>query len=384
MTFWLIAVIPIIVAICAKFFLQWELCWKEFILHIGIGIVVVSIVWVAGSSFTKTDQEILNGAVTSTEVNRFRCPTNTSNPCRNGYSCNCVTICVPTDDKGNQSCTTTCDTCYVYPWEQNWYVETTLGQYEISRIDRQGAKEPPRWTSTNVGDPVSRTNIFTNWLKAAKNTLFRDAKSIAEKYKDILPKYPIHIYDYYRVDRAVVVNEALRNPSQWNVEISEAMAEIGAKKEMNLIFVFVDGVQPDFAYAVRYHWNGFKKNDMVVFVGTQNGVVTWVESLSWSKNPANDIRTREYMSSLVGDNVNTLNPREVITNVKVIAEQHFERRSMDEFEYLKRDIPPPTWLVILSLIVSIGLSVGMSIFFHRTVVFDDRSYYYKSMKRRYK
>ena len=38
---------------------------------------------------------------------------------------------------------------------------------------------------------------------------------------------------------------------------------------------------------------------------------------------------------------------------------------MKEFEYLKDDIEPPTWLIVLCLVLGIGGSIGVSFVFYK-------------------
>ena len=75
-----------------------------------------------------------------------------------------------TDSNGYESCTSTAhyDTYYkyIYPWEQNWMVYSTLRTWEISRADKQGANMPNRWKVVNIDDPVSVTRTFDNYIKA--------------------------------------------------------------------------------------------------------------------------------------------------------------------------------------------------------------------------
>lgn len=374
----LIVLIPVAIACIAKFALKFDICWKEFALQIVAGVVAVSLIWCIGFFSKAGDQEILNGAVTGKNVAYERCYTNmVARVCRNSYDCNCYTVCTPTtDSKGNvtgQSCTTYCDTCYRYPWEKNYDVQTSIGNYTISRVDDQGRNMPARFSRVQVGDPAARTHNYQNWVKAASNSLFRDSAAAAERYEGRLPTYPIRIYDYYNVDRFVQVGTRLSNARQWNAQISRANSVLGPRKQMNLIIVVANNVDTDYAYALRYHWTGLKKNDAVVFIGTRNNVVSWVEVLSWSKNPAYEVRTREYLTQFNGLPVTSIQPAAFTEQLKQIGLANFERRPMKDFEYLRGDITPPTWLIWLSIIFSVILGVGLSILFHKNEVFYNQT-----------
>ena len=370
-TLFFIVLIPVAISLAAKFLLRWDISWLEFGAQVLIGLASLSLIWAIGNMGKTADREIWNGAVTSKAVERERCYTNMPMPsvCSNRYDCNCVTVCTPQyDSRGNmtgQSCTTTCDTCYRYRWEQDWNVNSTLGQYEISRVDSQGAQEPPRYSQVRVGDPVSDTRSFKNWVKASAGTLFRDADSGLETYKALLPEYPGRIFDYYRIDRIVTPNVRLSNELTWNDLLARKLATLGAAREINAIFVFVEGQPRDYAYAVRRKWEGFKQNDAVIVVGLQRGNVQWVEVMSWSKNPLFDYQMRRAMEAYVGKPINQVPPQDVMNVFEQTALSSFERRPMEEFEYLKGDIKPPSWLMWLSIIVAIGIGGGSSYAFHR-------------------
>lgn len=362
-----IVLIPVIIPLLAKFVLRLDISWLEWIVAVFACSLVLAAMWYGGRAAVGGDHEVLSGRVTAKSVDRYRCPTNTMNPCQNGYSCNCVTTCTSsTDSKGNvsQSCTTHCDTCYVYPWEQDWRVASTLQNYTIRRVDAQGAVEPRRWSIVQQGDPVAMTHPYKNWVKASANTLFREGKAGADTYAKILPDYPIRIYDYWRIDRVVTPNVAVPNKTAWNRELSKMLSTVGPAKQVNVVVVFVNAPR-DYARTLRYHWEGFKKNDAVVVVGVQGGLVSWTEAMSWSKNPAFDIEVRNLIDNYRGQPLAALEPQRVVPAIGQIAMKEFVRRPMEEFEYLKGDIPPPRWLIWLCTILAVLLGCGSAYLFHR-------------------
>lgn len=363
-----LVLIPIAIPLAAKFILRLDISWLEWAVIAVICGVLLAGLWYGTKLSAAGDREVWNGAITSKAIDRERCYTNmAARVCSQSYSCNCVTVCTSsTDSKGNvsQSCTTTCDTCYRYPWEQDFNAESTLGRYRISRIDAQGAQTPPRWSRIQRGDPVSTTKRYDNWVAASAGTVFRDSKAQAERFEAILPAYPISIFDYYRIDRVVTPNVRIANEAQWNAELSKMLSTVGPRRQMNMVVVFVNAPR-EYATGLRYHWRGFKKNDAVVVIGVQRGLVTWSQTMSWSKNASFDIEMRQLIEAYVGQPVANLNPAVVMPAAGDIASRSFERRSMEEFEYLKADIPPPTWLIWTEIILGLLLSAGATYFFHR-------------------
>jgi hypothetical protein len=344
-----------------------------------VGTLCIALVWCVGNASAHYDTEVLNGAVVAKKPWTFSCPINTSNPCRNGYDCNCVQVpydcsTTTTDSKGNsvtvpQTCyRTECDTCYKYDWERNWYIYTNLPgdkSYEIDRIDAQGADEPSRWTKTRIGDGASITHRYKNWVRASADSLFHADKEKAERYAPIIAEYPTEIYDYYKVDRVAAANFKFANEYAWNEEIGRTLAVVGPKRQMNLVVVIVNNVGRDYAPAVRRNWQGFKKNDAILFIGLHNGTIDWAESMSWSKNALFDVQMRNLVIDYEGKNINSVDPVEFFGKVRTISETQYVRRPMKEFEYLKGNIPPPKGLVITAVILGILLGIGTSYLFYR-------------------
>lgn len=379
--FWGIVLIPVVISLFCKFALRWEISWLEWGAQVVIGLACLSLIWAGGRYSATADTEIVNGAVTAKDVWRFSCPINTGNPCRNGYSCNCVQVpyeCGSSDSKGNyQSRTcyrTECDTCYKYDWEQNWYVHNNMpvsNKLEIDRVDEQGAREPPRYSRVNIGDPTSAQHSYQNWVKASVGTLYSEDKGKDDIYAQIIGTYPTKVYDYYMVDRVLTPNFKLRNEAAWNRELAKAVSTLGPQKQMNLVVVIAENVPRDYAYGLRRSWEGFKKNDAVIIIGTRGGAIQWAEVMSWSKNELFNVELRNKISvDMRGQDINAVDPALFFSMVHDVGMRNFERRPMAEFEYLKGSIPPPLWLMIACAIAAVLLGLGTSYIFNR-VDLDD-------------
>ena len=361
-----IILIPVAISLFCKFALKWDISWVEFAAQFGIGVLSLSLIWFIGNNFVGIDREVLNGQVTGKHYWQFSCPTNTSNPCTNGYQCHPVTTCSGTGS--NKSCSTHYDTCYVYPWEQNWYADTDLPNMkttEIARVDDQGAIEPPRYTSTHKGDPASSTELYKNWVKASANSLFKDDAVKEEANKALMVEYPIKINDYYNINRIITPNITLPNKAAWNLQLAQILETLGPSKQMNIVVVMVDGVGRDYALGLRRHWKGFKKNDAVIVIGLKGGAIQWAEVMSWSKNSLFNVEMRNMIEEAKDMPLALINPAEFMKNVQDISQRDFVRRRMHEFEYLRSDIPPPTWLIVLTSILAVGVGIGTSILFNR-------------------
>lgn len=316
------------------------------------------------------DVEILNGYVLSKSAWKFMCPMNTGNPCRNSYPCNChpVQYVCGSDAKTGavEYCTRIeCDTCYTYPWEQNWYVKSTLfNRMEINRIDEQGADEPPRWTVISKDDAVSAPHTYVNWVQAAYKSLFHeDSANITEELKSKVPAYPAGIYDYYKINRLVTIGYNPTNSKEWNEKLSDTLRYLGATKQVNIIIVMYKGFSDTFPITIRHVWHGFKKNDAIVFVKMDSdNMVEKFDVMSWSRNDIFNVTLRDELNDRYqGTTIDNVSEFMHILNMN--TNKYYVRREMKEFEYLKDDIETAnhvyyTWAIslLLGLILSIILT----------------------------
>lgn len=371
--FFLYLFIPALVVVFAKFVLKLQICRTEMLIQMGVGVLAVAMMWgvtaISTAMYKPYDTEVLNGQITGKDVNRMVCIKDTYTGCTNSYSCDCYTVCTPTtDSKGNvtgQSCTTHCSTCYRYPWEQDWYAIADINpNISISRVDAQGAKTPPRWTAVKIGEPASTTSRFVNWLKPNTGTLFKDGGIFAERYKEIIPAYP-KINDLYRVNRVLGVQTTVPNHKAWNDGFNTSLKTLGPKKELNIVMVVAKDVPREFSDGVQYAWHGLKQNDAVLFYGLdKNGNVSWVRVMSWAASAIFDVEVTRVMEASLGKPFASVDPVSTVSSVERIALAKFERKPMEEFEYLKKNIKPPIgWMIFAGLLV-LGLSIAAAAYFH--------------------
>ena len=371
---YLILLFPIIWAWITKMIWPHKICWKE----LGLQLVIITVVCVGivamGRSSAMTDTEVWNDEVVE--------KTRETVSCEHSYQCNCVTI--PTDSKGGSI--TTCQTCYDHDNDFDWnvYASTGIG-VRINRIDERGVKEPPRWTAARIGGPFSSSRTYTNYIRASSGSLFNDSEFSTEEFAGLIPPYPDKIYDYYRKDSVVSMGVPLKDFKEWNSAINDINKKLGPKKKVNLSTIFVKSNNSAYIHALEKEWVGGKKNDVVVVFGVPNyPKIDWVRIMSWDNEhlKANLRANLEKFKELNEDTVQ-LAPAVMKANI----EKHYKKMNMEDYEYLKDNIEPPTWVLILAAIVSIGGSIGLTFFFYKNDVFGtERKTWNKTsgdMKRRW-
>lgn len=332
----------------AKWYGKSEYTWEEIAISM-VGVLLIS--WgllAAGTYSSLSDTEVLNGKVTGKEKVRVHC--------RHSYECHCYTSC--SGYGKNRSCSRHCQTCYEHGFDNDWDVYTTVGNHSISTVDRQGLIEPPRWSQVIIGEDAHDTRTYVNYIKGAPESLFNKLLLVQDKYP--IPNYPSSIYDYYRINRVVEVAVHL-DPAvkaELNSRLNLMLRDLGPQKEVNVVPVFTS-YDANFARALEAAWLGGKKNDIVVVVGlNKDQTINWTYVFSWSKK---SIVNYEIKNSL--EELDNLDPISYTAIVEKGIKTSFVRRSMNEFEYLKDSIVPPTWCLVTALMLAFFGALGAGVFF---------------------
>lgn len=344
MTYWL-SILAVTAAVLGviKLFTS-ELNWREFwILFIAVAFISGLLIG-TGTWRNSSDVQVLNGQVVSKKMERVHC--------RHSYSCHCYTTC--SGYGKHRHCSQHCQTCYDHKFDQDWDIITTLGNYEVDKIDRQGLREPARWTIVEPGEPVHRAVSYTNYIKASPESLFHKVL----KHKYVVPKYPSKVFDYYRIDRVVQTNTSLPFAKQLNAKLNDILKTIGPIKQVNIVPVFTTYDQ-NFGEVLQQEWLGGKKNDVVVVVGFDKNFsdIKWVKVFSWSKSALVNYEIQDHLMSLGKFDVDSY--------VQIVSQdiaKSYIRRPMSDFKYLDDAIEPPDWAIFVSIIMGF-LIVGFGGFY---------------------
>ena len=124
-TFYLILLVPVVVALIARLVFKTSITWPETAVQIAVSCLVLSIVWFAGSYSQTHDTEIWNGEVTN--------KTRHHDDYVRSYSCRCRQSCSGSGD--SRSCHEVCDTCYEDHYTVEWYLDTTIGKVRLKYRD---------------------------------------------------------------------------------------------------------------------------------------------------------------------------------------------------------------------------------------------------------
>jgi len=344
----LILLLPLSWPWISKYIWPHKITNKELIIHILIVLVVTCGTYSIGMIGNTVDTEVWSGEVTGKKKVKV--------PCKHSYECNCVTS---TDSKGNVS--RICQTCYDHSYDIDWDVySNVMDTTTIRRIDRQGLREPPRWTNVHIGDPYSDTKHFKNYIKGAPDSLFNN-KDLVTKFQNKLPEYPSNIYDYYKIDRVLPVGVKIPDLKKWNTDLSIILKKLGPLKKSNVVIVITKTNDIQYSKALKEYWLGGKKNDTIIVIGsTKYPIIDFVDVFSWSKNPKLEIELRDNIL-----NQQELDRERTIGIIRNQIKKNFNKRSNEEYAYLEEEAVPPVWLLILTVVVSFMVSGVVSYFTYK-------------------
>jgi hypothetical protein len=343
----LLLVIPVGWPFIAKAVWKQEYSFQELSMNVIIAALLATGLWYAGRYVEMRDVEIVNGAVTGKSRNWV--------PCSHSHSCNCRKT-------GKNS--RTCDTCYDHSNDYDWVLKTSVDgkTFEISRVDRQGLREPPRYSAAQIGDPVAVEHAHVNYVKAASGSLFHDKGEVLTNLP--IPTYPNTVFDYHYVNRVLSAGVAVPDIAEWNRDIAMALREVGPRKQVNFVVAFANSASPTYAQALERAWINGKKNDVIVVLGTPKyPEISWVRVLSWTDRQDFKVRLRDDILDL-----KTVDREKIVQLLVSDTDLLFKRKLMSDFEYLKWEIDPPLWASILAFILSGAASIGLSVYFSRNTV----------------
>jgi hypothetical protein len=370
--------IPILVwiAIC-KTFLHVSLSWGEVAVQAGVTTAIIAgLFFAAGHSQTR-DQLFANGVVSKLEPRKESCPWGwrsmrdhhcteyRTRTVKVGESCS-------TFSNSTRTCTPIYDTeyNYIYDWERRYFVYADYlepfsdSRYEISRVDRQGVTTPPRFTKTEIGDPVSKLVEYTNYIKGASSSLFAEEPP----GEDVVIAYP-KVEQQWLANRVLVFGTEFDSNKwrNWNQELMQLNADI--RESGANVVIMVTGHEQQFAEMLARAWEAHNINDVVVTIGTEGDQIDWVDVRSWSGNSLVDIEIRDGILDL-----ETVDTAAINAIIKDAVMDNFELKSMQEFEYLADDIVPPTWVMILTGIILVIVTPAITYLFHNVDLFPQSRY----------
>lgn len=359
--------IPFIIAIILYKYYSHKTVWWEFFIPLFVSLIFTIIMKLSIEQMQITSKEywgsFIQKALYYEDWNEYIQQTCTS-------TCCC-------DSKGNNCITTTYDCSYVKYHPAKWLIETTTGEsMKITNVQYDKIKklffknesfvELNRDYHTNDGDlyyslwpkdstssiSVTTLHHYENRIKAADQSIFHFEevkKEDIEKYN--LKEYP-EIYNNYEMD--VVLGDNSKEAKIANEQIKYINSLLGHKKEVK-IFVLIFNNQPiEAGLYQEWYWSGANMNEFVICIGIdKNRKVKWCKPISWTECEKLKTDVKNFVINQDQLNLSSLSSF-LLTNI----DKQFTRRNFDEFDYLT--VEPPTWAIILTYILTIGINILLS------------------------
>ncbi|AQT25223.1 hypothetical protein PR1_83 [Providencia phage vB_PreS_PR1] len=326
----------------SNIFFRHKISRKELLIQLGVAafssLLMLGMAVFAASS-GKWDTEIRNGYVTKKYSERVSC----EHQYKCGETCS-------TDSKGNRTCIPIY--CDEHSYDVDWIVESTIDYSKISRVDRRGLKEPPRWSAAVVNEPYSATFSVNNYTRLDKGMYVVEDATL-EKYADSLPDYP-RVYDYYRINRIVG-----KYAPDINNFLNEKLRLDGSTYQLNITLVVTQAGE-DFFDALMHKWHGGKKNDVVIVYSLDDdNKVKWLRANTLGNGQDNQLLLTKLAATGLGSP--EFNLSLVQTQYDLIV-KHYKRLPNDTFKYLDDVVDIPTGALIFVIVLNFIANIGFAIF----------------------
>jgi hypothetical protein len=355
---WGALAIPLLAVIVLLVFFRHRVTWWEFLVPVGVAGVLVA----ASASLVEygqtRDTEYWTGWAERAEYyedwNEY-----VRRTCYRTVSC-------------GKNCTRSVpyDCSYVQHHPERWQIEDSNGQrVSLSRAEFEALAT--RWKSrdfvdlhrnyhTDDGDkyvatwdrrdetlePVVTTHAYENRIQASDN-IYRDVK-LDESLAASCFKYP--------EPEGHVCASLLGFPDAKAGRALDVLnAKLARKRQVRAwVLVFQDRPR-SVAEAQEASWVGGNKNELVTCVGLQGGKVAWSHAFSWSDSPLIEVEARDWWADRVGQ------PPDLSGYVAWLGpkvETIWKRKQFEDFDYLS--IRPPTWSVVLTYVIVVLVTGGIS------------------------
>ena len=361
----LLLLFPFLTVVVMKIWRSENFTWVEAGAQILLSVILIVGVYQGGRYLEMTSVEFWNGQVTSKHRDH--------GTYEQAYDCFCTT-----DSKGN----TSCQTCYETHYTVKWYLKSTVGRIGIKSLDRTSRSvyntpNPKNYVDAYVGEPCSVTNSYLNYVQAATSSLFNRTGTPPEDFikAGLLPAYP-QLHSIYKLNHVQAIGVTVPKLTEWNDTLAKILRSLGATKQINIFVLIVNTTDQSYIHALQQHWRGANKNDAVVVIGSSDGeTIAWADVFSWSKEPEFDIIVRNEITKH-----GKLEKNAILGIIQEATVQHYVRQPMAEFEYLKDEIEPPTWVMVIALILAVPGSLLLAYVFDRVDLFGYG--YGRSIRRR--
>ena len=354
----------LVIMVATHYFMNCSYTIKEMLLQFVATVLIIFGLLAIDNSLQIGDYKTINGVVSQKEVVQRNCrqywSTSEDSWCET-HDTRVVTKTRTVTVDGKTKVETYFETEYRprYSWERKYYVNSTIGDYKIARVDDRGSYVPPRYDIVKIGDPVSGTERYKNYVGAVSSSLFKYSDDAFPEVEIEQPK----IYDYYNIDRFISDIPLQQDIRDLNKTLSAVNSSIDTGAN---VVVYVTDKPETFSNSLQVKWQGYKINDVVITLGVDKstGMYQYVDVKSWSESSSVEFSIED---ALRGKGLDTI--KEDIVTVGQIANENFSEADPEKFSYLKYQIELSWFTTILLILISLVVTPIVTYLFCRNDVF---------------
>lgn len=330
----ILMLMPLLFAGIAKMLLHTTITYKEMAIHFALSIIFsVSVFYIAVYS-ANYDTYYAHGKVTDKIKDRVTCS-------------HTYQTCVGTGN--NRVCTTH----RRHSFDNEYWIETTIGNLEISPPDSQGLISPGRWLEAEIGEHYVDSFSFQNYLLNSEYSIMNKQNSRLTTATVSRPQ----IFDYYRMNPVVTTGIA-QDTAMINFHLTELLKTRGHKYNINILLVAYES--NDYIYAVEKNWKPVL-NDIIIVLNVENNQVKWAEALTYASGLGNEQLITDIRHDLPGSKIDN----SLIDKIVSISDLKYQAPSEKDFERLKfeMELTGVQWLCIF--IFNLIFNIAVSVYMHR-------------------
>lgn len=199
-------------------------------------------------------------------------------------------------------------------------------------------------------EPVTKIGTWENKIKAAPS-VFSFAKVPTNAPVFDWPKNN----NPWVSDRILGTAKKYVNQYEWD----KLNADLGPKKQVNLIIVGFDSNDSTLGQYQQAKWIGGKKNDLVITYGGDGKAPVWAFSFGWTESELCKRNIETYlMRNGIDSGFYAFLRDEIIKNYKI--------KDWHKFDYIR--VEPPTSAYVWFIIVLALVQTGLWVFFHKNEI----------------
>jgi hypothetical protein len=377
MIIWLLLIIPILFIIVLIVKYHHKVTWWEYLIHLGVAILLIVIMKVIGEKSLTNDTEYWGDLVQRVEYYEpYKIWDHET--CTRQVPCG-------TDSDGNiKYCTETYDCSHMDSHPAHWEAITVSGwklsiseekyhelmkrfqatsQFQDMHRERECGfgdyvvKDGDMYFGTWNGTPethyaVSETHTYENKVQASHSIFNYQTITKEEGIEQGLFEYPK--VQNHRIP-TILGGETVDSLFQAEEKFQFLNGDLGPKKELRVWILIFQDKPLSIATLQEAYWKGGNKNEFIVCIGiNKSQEVQWCYPFSWTEVQKLKVNTRNFVIDQ-----KKLNLVQLSDYLYGELSVKWVRKNFADFSYLTID--PPSWALWIAFIFQILFNIGFSI-----------------------